>query len=104
MSATRVLVLAVLLVAGCARRQHIIEGYGASYHAAFGTQAPDRSSGPARAAPGLDSQEASIIAETYRKSLAPEDQTAKEQPVLIVAPPSREQRPQLAPSVPAKER
>jgi hypothetical protein len=103
MTSHRILVAAVLLSAGCARDQHMIEGYGASYHAAFATQAPDRPQGPARAIQGLDSQEAWIISETYRQSLGPKDTKPKDQPVLMVAPPTLE-RPQLPmPSVP-KER
>jgi hypothetical protein len=87
--------------AGCGgRQQHIIQGYGASYDGAFAAQAPPRKGGPARAATGLDSQEAAIIAGTYRRSLAPKDYKAKEEGMLIVTPPQYEAPQKLAPSVP----
>jgi hypothetical protein len=49
---------------------------------------------------GLDSQEAAIISETYRTSLAPKDAKPKDEPILIVAPPSRDAPAKLMPSVP----
>jgi hypothetical protein len=53
---------------------------------------------------GLDSQEASIIAESYRRSLAPKDQKVQDEPVIIVAPPDRgTPRQALAPSVPREQ-
>jgi len=90
---SRALSLATMLVAlspfACARA-HLTETYGQSYSAFFALQAPSRPKvlGPVS---GLDSQEASIISGSYRKSIAPKDSQAKEQPLLIVAPPSPQQ-------------
>jgi len=92
------LIVVAMALAAC-RQQHLIPGYGKSYDAAFQAQAPQRKE-PARAATGLDSQEAAIIAETYRTSLAPKEAKPKQEPMLIVTPPSREVPQKLAPSVP----
>ena len=93
------LIVVAMALTAC-RQQHLIPGYGKSYDAAFQAQAPPRKGGPARAATGLDSQEAAIIAETYRTSLAPKEAKPKQEPMLIVTPPSREVPQKLAPSVP----
>jgi hypothetical protein len=96
--------VAVALTAGCGwRKQHLRAEYGQSYDAAFNAQRVRRERPPATVVAGLDSQEAAIISDSYRTSLAPKGQNVEEQPVLIVAPPSRERPPALAPSVP-KER
>jgi hypothetical protein len=86
---------------GCARA-HLTEKYGESYAAVFSEQAPPR---PKTVGPvsGLDSQEAAIISGSYRKSIAPKDTQVKDQPVLIVAPPTQQGgygMTTLAPSVP----
>jgi hypothetical protein len=96
----RAIVLVALATASCGRA-HLEPGYGRSYHVQFALQREKLA--PARkAASGLDPQEASIIASTYRKSLAPKDERdVKESPVLVVAPPQRGMAAQLpAPSVP----
>lgn len=103
MSAKWVGIVVVATLAGCGwRQQHLSGDYGKSFDAIFAAQAVERQT-PARAASGLDSQEASIIAQTYRKSLAPKEVSAKEQPILMVAPTREGQAQPLAPSVP-KER
>jgi hypothetical protein len=90
-----------LVVVGCAGKPHLIDEYGTSYHAAFAVQADARPLGPAQAAAGLDSQDAAIITQTYRASLAPQEAKPKDQPILIVTPPSPQGPAQkLAPSVP----
>jgi hypothetical protein len=97
-----VAVLAVLAIAGCAgRKQHLIPDFGKSFDAAFAAQRAG--TGPAEAVTGLDSQEAAIISDGYRASLAPKGQKAEEQPLLLIAPPSRERPQPLAPSVPKED-
>lgn len=99
----RTLVAAAVLLAmlGCSRGS-LSTSHGEAYRAVFAKQrGPDRPAGPPEAAAGLDSQEAAIVADTYRRGLAPEGADVKEEPVLIVAPQGRDGRPQqLAPSVP----
>lgn len=94
-----------LLVAGAGPgcgRAHLTETHGRSSRAVFAVQ--DASAGQARRAeipPGLDSQEAGIIAESYRKSLAPKGTAVDEQPaVMILQEPSGPKPAPLAPSVP----
>ncbi len=109
MSTTRSLCMVLALAAagtGCGwRQQHLIEGYGNSYDPTFAAQRARKDKPPAVAVNGLDSQEAAIISERYRVTLAPKGQRAPlgEEPVIMMAPPSRERPEQLAPSVP-KER
>ena len=76
-----------LAILGCGRA-HLEPAYGRSYHAQFALQ-QEHSAGAkrVRATTGLDAQEASIIASTYRHGLAPKEaQGMKEQPILVVAP------------------
>jgi len=97
-----VLALAAL---GCGRA-HLEPQYGRSYYAQFALQQEHPAGAKrVRATTGLDAQEASIIASTYRHGLAPkEGQEAKEQPILVVAPTQPGTgRTTLMPSVPAKE-
>jgi hypothetical protein len=101
MSVKWLVMFAAVGASGCGgRQQHIIQGYGDSCDAAFAAQAPPRKGGPARAAKGLDSQEAAIIADTYRTRLAPKDYKAKEEPMLLLTPPPPGSPQKLAPSVP----
>ncbi len=98
--------LAAASSAGCGRA-HLEAGYGRSYRAQFAAQR-DRPTGASPAAKnltGLDAQEASIIAQTYRRSLAPKEVEEKAQPILVVAPnqPGSAQPALPPPSVP-KER
>ncbi len=97
------LALATILLAACTGgRAHMEPGYGRSYSAQFAAQ---REASPgaraAKAAPGLDAQEASIIAGTFRKSLSPKEEKTQAPPILVV-----EQQPgggmlrALMPSVP----
>ncbi len=93
--------LAAMALTGCAR-PHITASYARSSSAAFQTQAvpPQRTKRP-DALLGLDSQEASIIANSYRKGIggtqAPSSQRDQ---VLLVSPPGAEGRMPLLPSVP----
>ena len=98
------LTMLVATVAGCARAR-ITPTHGLAYSAAFAQQAPPRAkvTGPVS---GLDSQEAAIISASYRRSLAPKDTQAKEEPILLVAPPSSQGvgfGMKLAPSVPSEK-
>jgi type IV pilus biogenesis protein CpaD/CtpE len=102
---TIVLTAVVVLAAGCAR-EHLTETHGRSMRETFTAQQANpgapRGSAPA-ALNGLDSQEATIIAETYRRSLAPKGERIEEPPVLLLSPQANRgmQRP-LPPSVPSK--
>jgi hypothetical protein len=95
---------AVALAVACGGRAHLEPGYARSYRGQFAAQrARPPGAKPAVAAPGLDAQEASIIANSYRKSLAPkEERQYGAEPILVVAPPQRTSgHPQLPlPSVP----
>ncbi len=92
------LALAAASTAGCGRA-HLSAAYGRSVHEQFAAQRERREVG--KAATGLDAQEASIIASTYRRSLAPREAQEKEQPILVVTPPQAgAARTTLAPSVP----
>ncbi len=103
-TAIALVALATLQLAGCAR-QHMTSTYGRSTGAAFRTQAvePQRAKRP-DALLGLDSQEAGIIANSYRLSLGPRgaQQSQQREQVLILTPPGNEARAPLAPSVPAR--
>jgi hypothetical protein len=98
----RALTLAALATA-CCGRAHLEPGYGRSYHAQFAAQREKLAPGK-KAAPGLDPQEASIIASTYRKSLAPKDERdVKDSPMLVVTPQQRGMAAQLPPPSVPKE-
>jgi hypothetical protein len=99
---TRVLWMAVLLaIAGCGgRKQHLDKHFAQSTVQAFAVQRLERSGAPAAAVTGLDSQEAAIISDAYRSRLAPKGVKVEEEPIILVAPPTRERRYPLAPSVP----
>jgi hypothetical protein len=95
----------VVNVAGCAARTHITPTQGQASSAVFASQAPSlpKVTGPVH---GLDSQEAAIISSSYRHSLAPKAAEAKEEPILLVAPPSQQgggYGMKLAPSVPSEK-
>ena len=92
------LAAAVAALCACAGRPHLWEARGRSVEAQLALQrsppAPGKRTGPV---PGLDSQEASIIAEGYRRSLAPKGVKLEEEPMLIVAPPQQGQPRQVLP-------
>lgn len=75
------------LAAGCASRNHLTPGYGRAYHEALARQAANPEAGKQPvASKGLDPQEAAVISQGYRASLAPKGETVEQQPVLMVAP------------------
>jgi hypothetical protein len=104
---TRLLAFTVVLAAasfGCAGHLHRSESYGRSNTAAFAVQSPapkEKITGPVS---GLDSQEAAIIARSYRGSLVPKVPVRTQygdQPVLVVSPQAGDSGPRLPPpSVP----
>ncbi|HVI96905.1 MAG TPA: hypothetical protein VM753_22980 [Anaeromyxobacter sp.] len=95
-------IVAAAQLAGCTH-QHMTATYGRSESAAFRAQAVQRQrAAPPEALLGLDSQEATIIANSYRASLGQKAaQPNQNDQVLILPPPGSEQQHMpLAPSVP----
>jgi hypothetical protein len=82
-------VLAAAAACGCSAPEHLTPGFGESYRAALDRQAIREPGTFAQPVTGLDSQEAAIISETYRRSLAPKQRQgeALEEPLIYVAPP-----------------
>jgi hypothetical protein len=106
MRTTRTVIAIALLGAGCVR-EHLTETQGRSTREVFAAQRanPDAPAArPPAALQGLDSQEATIIAETFLKSLAPKGEQYEEPRILMVNPtPGRPAQPNprpLPPSVP----
>ncbi|HYG67187.1 MAG TPA: hypothetical protein VD838_05985 [Anaeromyxobacteraceae bacterium] len=96
--------LMAVSLAGCTASSHLTESYGKSFREVWRAQRAGDGI-PKAAVKGLDSEEATIIAGSYRQSLAPEETGAADAAeILYVAPPPRGGRgTKLAPSVP-KER
>ncbi len=85
-----VLALGVLLLPACAARTHLSPNHGRANHEAQARQAANPQAGERMATRGLDPQEAAVVAQAYRKSLAPKgDNTAGQEQMLIVAPSAR---------------
>jgi len=85
--------IALLLAVGAVGcdRTNMGNTHGRAYREAFARQALDPLAGEkprnARVFQGLDSQEASIVAKTYRKNLAPKESSdGQRQPMLLMAP------------------
>ncbi len=75
------------LAVGCASRNHLTAGHGRAYHEALARQAANPEAGKEPvASKGLDPQEAAVISQGYRASLAPQGGTVEHQPMLMVAP------------------
>lgn len=103
MSAWRISLVCCLAMAlgACGSRRTITPTQGVAYRAAFDRQRAAPARGPVDPPPGLDSQEAGIIAATYRSSLAPKGEGPEKEPQLLIVAPQRQgaaARP--APSVP----
>jgi hypothetical protein len=98
-----VVLAAALFAAGACggRKQHLANDYAKSYDAVFGAQRERTQADPASAVSGLDSQEAAIISDGFRASLAPKGQKATEEPVILYSPQTRDRLQPLAPSVPS---
>lgn len=92
------LAAAAITLCGCAGRAHLWDAKGRALEDHLALQrappAPGKRAGPVQ---GLDSQEASIIADGYRHSLAPKGVKVEEQPTVIVAPPQQGQPMQMLP-------
>lgn len=93
--------LAALAIPGCSSQSPLTRAHGRASAEYLKRQAVQPSA-HREAVKGLDSEEAAIVADTYRKGLAPKGaRTDEDSQVLLVAPPRRGERPApLAPSVP----
>ena len=99
------LVLAALTLAGCAK-EHLTASQGHSTGAYFHQQAVNPEAGDEeKAAAGLDSQEAAIVADNYKQSLQSQgSQSSDDQQLLIVSPPRDQGDAKLPPpSIPEGE-
>lgn len=95
--------IALATLAGCAGAAHLGDGTtGRAFRAAAAAQAVrPPSQACAAAVTGLDSQEAAIVSDGYRRSLAPKGAAVEEPEVLFVAPQTTGPRRALPPpSVP----
>jgi hypothetical protein len=78
------LLAAALLLAGC-YRTHMSPSFGAANRAAFAKQVIDPEAGSkAKPEGGLDSEEAAIISNSYRGSLAPAKKETARPPMLLI--------------------
>lgn len=89
----------------CARG-HLTPTHGKSSGVAF-TQQGRASPKVGTAVSGLDPQEAAVISDAYLRRLAPKNAQVKEEPILLVAPPTQGggygAAAKLAPSVPKEK-
>ncbi|MBN2575351.1 MAG: hypothetical protein JXP73_12370 [Deltaproteobacteria bacterium] len=86
---TIVAVSFAILLGGCASRTHLTAGHGRSYRAAIERQAQNPEAGKQPvAAKGLDSQEAAVIAQSYRQHLTPKGQAVEAPPPMLLVAPS----------------
>lgn len=93
--------LLAALALACGPRAVITASHGKAYRAAFDQQRLPEAQRRAAPPPGLDSQEAAIIADSYRSSLAPKGSRADEQaPVILLTPQGQQGQRALMPSVP----
>jgi hypothetical protein len=95
--------LAACLAGGGCARTHLTSSHGRAYHEVFAAQDanPDRKT--TKPVHGLDSQEAAIIAGSYRKALAPKTgDSGAQQQMLMVAPQRGNDSSSLPASVPAQ--
>jgi len=89
-----------LLSAGCSRA-HLTDSHGRAYHEAFAAQDANPNRKGNKSVHGLDSQEAAIIAGSYRKALAPKAEGGNAQNQLLMVSPNRPgAEAAVAPSVP----
>ena len=104
MKLTRLLVvvgaLGALCMSAACDRTYMTPSHGRSYREAFAVQTvnPDRQTEP-KAVHGLDSQEAAIISASYRKALAPKNESAAnaQGPMLMYAPRGAGGQPNMPP-------
>jgi len=90
--------------AGCSRA-HLTPTFGRSFHEVFAIQdANPNRHGTAKSVHGLDSQEAAIIAGSYRRALAPKMESGGNNGQVVLMSPNRgggAESAVLAPSVPS---
>ncbi len=103
MSRIGTLAIVLLSLGGCTSSRSLTRDHGKSYHATMDAQRASASGAATEAEKGLDAQEATIVANSYRQSLAPKGAKSDEQPEILYVAPQRQGTAQLAPSVP-KER
>ena len=90
---------------GCSHGPRLTESHGRAYHQAFKTQpAHPEAARKARKLPGLDAQEAQIVAENYSRSLRVKETQRQDQGLILMAPPSNAQPYMPPPSVPEGRR
>ena len=83
---TMTLLLTALGALGCAAPEHLGDGYGRSFDTTLSRQAirpPEKAAQPVT---GLDSQEAAIISDGYRRSLASKGASPEDDSMVYVAP------------------
>jgi hypothetical protein len=79
-----ILTAAALMLVGC-DRTHLSQHFGKRNRQAFATQVIDPRAGQyAKPTYGLDPEEAAIIADSYRKSLAPSKKEPAKAPILVI--------------------
>jgi hypothetical protein len=80
--------LAFALLAACAAggcsRAHLTSSHGRSYRETFAAQDANPNRKNTKSVHGLDSQEAAIIAGSYRKALAPKESSSAAAPQLLM--------------------
>jgi hypothetical protein len=94
--------LACALAAGACSRAHITPSHGRAFREAFAIQDANPNRGKPKSINGLDSQEASIIAGSYRRALAPKSDSGGNQGQLLMVNPNHGNGggEMVAPSVP----
>ena len=76
---------AAVLVSGCGSRRHMSRGYGRSVEQAFETQAVRKQPPPPGALPaGLDPDDARLVNENYRVTMARKGAEKKSSGIIIV--------------------
>jgi hypothetical protein len=77
-------------LAGCGDRARLTQSHGRAYKEAFARQAMNPNAGAQAKTPkGLDSQEAAIVSDNYRRGLAAKGAKVDDEPMLLVAPGAR---------------
>jgi hypothetical protein len=84
------LVVGLLLagLAGGCSRAHLTATHGRAYHEVFTAQDANPNRKTTKSVHGLDSQEAAVIAGSYRKSLAPQATATNTGPQLLMINPN----------------
>ena len=101
-----VLFTTALALGGCASRVHLTESHGRSNRAVLSAQVANPEAGAkARPLPGLDAQEASIVARNYRRSLATKGgQSNDDRGGMLILAPNQPAQPSFVPPPSVPER